>query len=186
MSRDGALTAFFSRERVVTAAAVCFLAALASSTIYRGPNCFEEGWPPGVETGKTHFTYRINRSCEITDVHFLVSEPEGVFDDAALCSARWSPPYAPPQVDRTITSVQYEEELQTFREIHPRRYHNRSISVKTDDGMDVQITCYFTENWQPTEAVIGYDVNGEYRNEPFLDFDSLPTQEHRAKYVQED
>jgi hypothetical protein len=171
---------------IVGIASLILVGGLARSTSYGTPKCLTETWPDGIASGQTHLTYRINNSCEIVDASFLISEPAGAFDEAALCMARVSHPYGPIDPGRTMTWDQYQAELQTFRETHPERFHDRRISVKTEDSRDAQITCYFNENWQPTEAEISYYIDGEFRVEPFEGFDSLPLQHYISKWEMEE
>ncbi len=180
------LVLFSTVTAIAGVASLIFFASFARSTSYGTPKCLTEAWPDGIDSGQTHFTYRVTNSCEIADVRFLISEPPGAFDEVALCMARVSHPYGPTASGRTLTWDEYQAELQSFRETHPQRFHDRRISVKTENGVDAQITCYFNENWERTEAEIGYYIDDAFRVEPFSDFDSLAMQHHKAKWEMEE
>lgn len=100
--------------------------------------------------------------------------------------ARVSHPYGPISSEGTITWDEYLAELQTYREAHPERFHDRRINAKTEDGRNAQSTCYFNENWEPAEAEISYYIGGESRVEPFAGFDSLPKQHHKLTWEMEE
>ncbi|MEX2961179.1 hypothetical protein [Microbulbifer sp. TYP-18] len=141
-------------------------------------------WPKDTPTGKIQLKYRISESCEPKDVKFIVSEPNGEFNDFAMCHIKRVFPYwDPSELMETITMEEYEKRIEEARRAEPDKYHHRTIHVVDSSGSQVALTCYFNKEWSVTGHSARYGETVKSVNSNYVE--SLPEQSFESTFESE-
>lgn len=141
-------------------------------------------WPKDTPAGKIQMKYRISEKCEPEDVRFLISEPDGAFNDFAMCHIKRVIPYwDPSETMETITIEEYERRIEENRAAAPDRYHYREIHAMDNAGERIKVTCYFNKDWAVTGHAVGDGKTEKPVTEDFIR--SLPEQNFESTFESE-
>ena len=158
--------------------------SIVSATSFQQSSCSDE-WPSGPASGRVELSYEIDENCAPINFKILSSEPEGIFDAAAMClvengsispSSVW-PRFSWRDVDleHAISESEYRRLLQEYRVEHPDKFHKKSLPVLLENESWGIVTCFFTEDRSRTGAEIMEDGDSD---EPrgIEDFSVIPVQ----------
>ena len=141
-------------------------------------------WPKNVQSGKIILKYRISETCEPTKITFVVSEPNGVFNELAMCEIKRIYPFWPSREPMVTISEKENKRLNDeYREALPEKYHSKRIHFKDVSGERMTLSCFSNKE----RNITGYEVeNG--KNEIVVDSDyikSLPEQSFESLFESE-